>query len=253
MKTERMLPTWWVHAALLVFLCAPGRMGFSWRKVPHLAGLSAVGVNCASCHVADMAAAEGGAPVRVLGATSHFDAEAFFGAVIVATFRTADPSNMRRFLAAYLAESDPAGVRRRIAARSPAACRGPRSGGAGALDAPAFPQHARRAPHSRSAARQGSAGFRLRRQPCVRIALRRALRCPAAACAGEVRRGLESRPAALGPLGRQHAVSARAQHPCLARARSADGRQTRPLRFRARRASHHVDRAHSFTALSLRD
>ena len=84
-------------------------VGFSRRNVPHLGGLSAVGVNCASCHVADIAAVEGGTPVRVLGATSHFDAEAFFGSLIVATFRTADPANMQRFLAAYLAESDPAG------------------------------------------------------------------------------------------------------------------------------------------------
>ncbi len=83
-------------------------VGFSRSQVPHLGGLPAVGVNCASCHVADIAAAEGGAPVRVLGATSHFDAEAFFGAVIVATFRTADPVNMQRYLAAYLAVNDPA-------------------------------------------------------------------------------------------------------------------------------------------------
>ena len=84
-------------------------VGFSRSQVPHLGGLPAVGVNCASCHVADVVAAEGGAPVRVLGATSHFDAEAFFGAVIVATFRTADAANMKRFLAAYLAVNDPAG------------------------------------------------------------------------------------------------------------------------------------------------
>ena len=36
--------------------------------------------------------------MRVLGVTSHFDAEAFFGSVIVATFRTADPANMKKFL-----------------------------------------------------------------------------------------------------------------------------------------------------------
>ena len=84
-------------------------VGFSRRKVPHLGGLPAVGINCASCHVADIAPAGGGAPVRVLGTTAFFDAEAFFGSVIVATFRTADPANMRKYLAACLAVNDPAG------------------------------------------------------------------------------------------------------------------------------------------------
>ena len=82
-------------------------VGFSRSKVPHLGGLSAVGINCASCHVAEVTPAGGGAPVRILGVTSHFDAEAFFGALIVGTFRTADPANMQRFLAAYLAANDP--------------------------------------------------------------------------------------------------------------------------------------------------
>jgi len=82
-------------------------VGFSRRNVPHLGGLAAVGVNCASCHVTDTAT-ENAAPVRVLGGTAHFDAEAFFGSIIVATFRTADPANMKRFLAAYLAVNDPA-------------------------------------------------------------------------------------------------------------------------------------------------
>ena len=84
-------------------------VGFSRAKVPHLGGLSAIGVNCASCHVGEIAPSAGGAPVRVLGMTSHFDAEAYFGSVIVATFQTADPTNMKRFLAAWLAVNDPAG------------------------------------------------------------------------------------------------------------------------------------------------
>jgi hypothetical protein len=82
-------------------------VGFSRKEVPHLGGLSAVGVNCASCHVGEITPDGGGANVRVLGMTSHFDAEAFFGAVIVSTFRTADPANMKKFLAAYLAVNDP--------------------------------------------------------------------------------------------------------------------------------------------------
>ena len=59
-------------------------VGFSWRKVPHLGGLPAVGINCASCHVTDLTVPDAAAPVRVLGGTAHFDAEAFFGSVIVA-------------------------------------------------------------------------------------------------------------------------------------------------------------------------
>ena len=77
-------------------------VGLSRRAVPHLGGLSALGVNCASCHVGEIEPPRGGAPVRVLGMTSHFDAEAYFGTVIVATFRTADPPAMRRFVSAYL-------------------------------------------------------------------------------------------------------------------------------------------------------
>src|SRR5262249_4963731 len=82
-------------------------VGFSRRKVPHLGGLSSVGVNCASCHVGEITPANNGPSERVLGMTAQFDVEAFFGVVLISTFRTADPANMKRFLAAYLAENDP--------------------------------------------------------------------------------------------------------------------------------------------------
>lgn len=82
-------------------------IGLSRKEVKHLGGLPALGLNCASCHVAEVRSPKGAAPVRVLGATAHFDAEAFFGAVIVATFRTTDPENMKRFASAYLASVDP--------------------------------------------------------------------------------------------------------------------------------------------------
>jgi hypothetical protein len=81
-------------------------IGFSRKTVPHLGGLSALGLNCAACHVGEVVS-QPAPPVRVLGGASQFDAEAFFGAVIVATFRTADPANMKKFLSAYLAVSDP--------------------------------------------------------------------------------------------------------------------------------------------------
>lgn len=83
-------------------------IGFSRANVPHLGGLSSVGVNCSACHVGEVIPGSGGEPVRVLGMSSHFDAEAYFGAVIAATFKTAEPGNMKRFLAAYLVAIDPA-------------------------------------------------------------------------------------------------------------------------------------------------
>ena len=79
-------------------------IGFSRANVKHLGALPAVGINCASCHVALITS--GSALVRILGVTSHFDVEAFFGSVLVATFKTSDPANMKKFLAAYL-DADP--------------------------------------------------------------------------------------------------------------------------------------------------
>lgn len=84
-------------------------VGISRRDVPHLAGLTSIGINCAACHVGEIDLGANTRPVRVLGMTSHFNAEAFFGAVVVATFRTSDPANMKRFLENYLVASDPAG------------------------------------------------------------------------------------------------------------------------------------------------
>jgi hypothetical protein len=80
-------------------------VGFSRARVAHLGGLSSVGINCAACHVAEVTS--GDHRVRVLGATSHFDAEAFFGSIIGACFRTAAPENMKKFLSAYLAVNSP--------------------------------------------------------------------------------------------------------------------------------------------------
>jgi hypothetical protein len=84
-------------------------VGLSRTPVAHLGGLSALGINCAACHVAEVTSSPDRAPVLVLGATAHFDAEAFFSAVMVAMFRTGEPAGMKKFLAAYLALSDPDG------------------------------------------------------------------------------------------------------------------------------------------------
>src|SRR6478672_9754456 len=59
-------------------------VGFSRSRPAHLGGLSSVGINCASCHVGEIHSGE--KIVRVLGVTSHFDAEAFFRSLLGATF-----------------------------------------------------------------------------------------------------------------------------------------------------------------------
>ena len=82
-------------------------IGFSRKaEVKHLGGLSAVGINCASCHVAQIHSSGGKEPMRILGATSHFNVEGFFGAVLVSTFKTSEPASMKLFLGAYF--SNPA-------------------------------------------------------------------------------------------------------------------------------------------------
>jgi len=70
--------------------------------VKHLGNLPAVGINCASCHVSQITSTEGSEPIRILGTTSDFNVEAFFGSVLGATFKTTDPANMKKFLAVYL-------------------------------------------------------------------------------------------------------------------------------------------------------
>jgi hypothetical protein len=77
-------------------------IGLSRKNVKHLGGLSAVGINCASCHVAQIMSTSTSEPIRILGVTSHFNVEAFFGSILAATFRTSDPANMKKFLAVYL-------------------------------------------------------------------------------------------------------------------------------------------------------
>jgi hypothetical protein len=78
-------------------------IGFSRKiAVRHLGNLPAVGINCASCHVSQITSTVNDKPIRLLGTTSDFNVEAFFGSVLVATFKTSDPANMKKFLAIYL-------------------------------------------------------------------------------------------------------------------------------------------------------
>jgi hypothetical protein len=95
------------HLGLLPDAAFGWPIGFSRTNVPHLGGLSAIGVNCAACHVGDISPPGGGTPVRILGMTSLFDSGAYFGSVAISTFRTEEPENMKKFLAAYLALSRP--------------------------------------------------------------------------------------------------------------------------------------------------
>ena len=80
-------------------------IGFSRSRVPHLGGLSSVGINCASCHVGEIRS--GDKSVRVLGVTSHFDAEGFFRVLLGSTFLSADPANMKKVVAAYFEANEP--------------------------------------------------------------------------------------------------------------------------------------------------
>ena len=82
-------------------------IGFSRSNVKHLGGLPAVGINCASCHFVQINSRSGRSPLRILGGTSHFDVEAFFGSVLAATFKTSDPANMKKFLPEYLGSATP--------------------------------------------------------------------------------------------------------------------------------------------------
>ncbi len=78
-------------------------VGFSRKTaVKHLGNLPAVGINCASCHVSQITSIDHHAPIRILGTTSDFDVEAFFGSILAATFKTTDPAQMKKFLAVYV-------------------------------------------------------------------------------------------------------------------------------------------------------
>ena len=81
-------------------------IGLSRKNVQHLGGLPAVGINCASCHLAQITSTSTQQPIRILGVTSHFNVEAFFGAVLVSTFKTADPENMKQFLRNYVSDTE---------------------------------------------------------------------------------------------------------------------------------------------------
>jgi len=78
-------------------------IGFSRSPaVKHLGNLPAVGINCASCHVSEITSTGIERPIRILGTTSDFDVEAFFGSNLVAMYKTTEPRNMKKFLVNYL-------------------------------------------------------------------------------------------------------------------------------------------------------
>lgn len=77
-------------------------IGISRANVKHLGELPSLGINCASCHFAQITSKSVDQPIRILGATSHFDVEKFFGSILAATFKTSDPANMKKFLGIYL-------------------------------------------------------------------------------------------------------------------------------------------------------
>jgi len=77
-------------------------IGLSRANVKHLGELPSLGINCASCHFAQITSKSANQPIRILGATSHFDVEKFFGSILAATFKTSDPADMKKFLGIYL-------------------------------------------------------------------------------------------------------------------------------------------------------
>jgi len=77
-------------------------IGISRADVKHLGALPSLGINCASCHFAQITSKSVDQRIRILGATSHFEVEKFFGSILAATFKTSDPVNMKKFLGIYL-------------------------------------------------------------------------------------------------------------------------------------------------------
>jgi hypothetical protein len=77
-------------------------IGLSRANVKHLGGLPSLGINCASCHFAQITSKSVNQPIRVLGATSHFDVEKFYGSILAATFKTSNTAHMKKFLGTYL-------------------------------------------------------------------------------------------------------------------------------------------------------
>jgi hypothetical protein len=77
-------------------------IGISRANVKHLGGVPSLGINCASCHFAQIRSTSASEPICILGGTSDFDVEKFFGSILAATFKTSDPSNMKKFLGIYL-------------------------------------------------------------------------------------------------------------------------------------------------------
>ena len=85
----------------------PRPYGVSIRSLPHLGGLRALGINCASCHLSEIRFPGIEKPLRVLGTAGQFDVQALFGAVVAGTYRAASTADVFRFLSHYLRACDP--------------------------------------------------------------------------------------------------------------------------------------------------
>jgi hypothetical protein len=62
-------------------------IGISRADVKHLGGLPSLGINCASCHFAQITSKSVDQPIRILGVTSHFDVDKLFGSILAATLK----------------------------------------------------------------------------------------------------------------------------------------------------------------------
>ncbi len=75
-------------------------IGLTTRTVDYLGGQHSWGINCMSCHSGTVEMPDG-PPLVVLGMAGNFNVEAFYGAVLGATFRAGSKDGIGPFLTAY--------------------------------------------------------------------------------------------------------------------------------------------------------
>lgn len=81
-------------------------VGFSRAKIGHLGDQWAWGINCASCHTAEVREPDGGRAMLIYGPPGVFNVFDFLGAVAVAMVRTQDSANLATFLEHYLDDAE---------------------------------------------------------------------------------------------------------------------------------------------------
>lgn len=75
-------------------------IGFSRRRIDHLGGENAIGINCMTCHTGTIEM-PGQAPLLVLGMPGDFNAAGWAGAIVVCTLRSGSKEGIGPFLREY--------------------------------------------------------------------------------------------------------------------------------------------------------